>query len=544
MHGVISGGSKQSVEAGATIIRAGGNALDAVLAAAFATTSGEASITSMAGGGALIHCSGKSGKIEVCDFFANAPGLGGRRLNAATGSTPESGKFPDLDFQSMLVNFGTTTQEFYIGRGAAAVPGTIPGLLAAWKKWGSLPLNKILEPAIRILREGFSLGKFQSHCFQLLAKILKNSGLGRKHFFDANGNTLGVGEFFNNSVLADTLEALASEGADDFYETEIIKKMSENFGEGAGGWLTEEDFLEWKPEFRSPLVFGYGGGKIFTNPSPSVGGRYIEKTLDLLQAVDLRACQQGSAERFRKLAAVFRVISELRNEKPDFLEDQHASKLLQNRLHNLLSGCSESMNGDEASSPLGNTVHISTVDSEGNAAGVTLSHGEGNGHEIEGTGIFMNNFLGEKDLFPEGFHRFIPGERLKTMMAPTIVKGPEGDLYVLGSGGSNRIRTAMAQVISGILDDQLDIEAAVNRGRVHFEGGIFSAELTSLSGDGPEALNSARELARKSIYFREESLFFGGVNIACRHADGRLSGFADPRREGTVQIVDEPKSQN
>ena len=157
MRGVISGGSIQSVEAGARALRAGGNAVDAVVAAAFATPCGEGAISSFAGGGAMIVRHGQTGQIEIFDFFASAPGLGGRRC-ASSNTDTES--LPRLDFDVIDVDFGATRQRFHIGRGAAAVPGAIPGLVAAWKRWGTLPLNTLVDSTIRNLREGVPMRAF------------------------------------------------------------------------------------------------------------------------------------------------------------------------------------------------------------------------------------------------------------------------------------------------------------------------------------------------------------------------------------------------
>ena len=539
MRGAISGGSVQGVEAGAEALRAGGNAIDAAVAAAFAASCGEGAITSLAGGGAMIVRHGRTGQIEVCDFFASAPGLGGRRYDSSNLVTEAS--LPRLDFDVIDVDFGTTRQAFHIGRGAAAVPGAIPGLVAVWKRWGSLPLKTLVGGTIRNLREGVPLSAFQSLCAKLLGEILRRSECGRG-FFDKMGAPLAAGSTFRNPALADTLETLIEGDPDDYYRLEIAPKIVEEFGESRGGWLTGEDLRNWEPVFRKPARAVYNGVEISTNPAPSVGGRFILRTLELLEAAEYRDTEAESPERLHRMVAALRVIADARAAESAVLDDPDCATKLEERLRRLLAADATpeppvtSDGPEENANRLGNTVHISVVDDSGTAAAVTMSHGEGNGSEIGGTGILMNNFLGEADLFPDGFHRFTPGARLATMMAPTIAVSPAGDVSVLGSGGSNRIRSAISQVLSAVLDDGLGLEDAVRLPRVHCEGGVLSMETTKRSR---RTLELACRLAERREFFDQQSLFFGGVNAVARYADGRLVAAADPRRDGKVRILDE-----
>ena len=148
-------------------------------------------------------------------------------------------------------------------------------------------------------------------------------------------------------------------------------------------------------------------------------------------------------------------------------------------------------------------------------------------------GIMMNNFLGEDDLLPHGLGTAAPGERLATMMSPTIVERSDGAVYVLGTGGSNRIRTAILQVINALIDDEATPEEAVTRPRLHYEAGVLTAEtygtapVDALKGIGAESF----------VTFDAPHLFFGGVNLASRSADGQLCGQGDPRRGGHCIVV-------
>lgn len=532
--GVITAGSEQSVAAGAHAFRAGGNAVDAAVAATFATAAGDPSITSLAGGGVLIFRAAESRELEVCDFFATAPGLGGRRH----GAGPNGGGLPRLDFRAVELDFGIggTRQLFHIGRGAAAVPGVIPGLVAALERWGRLDLEQVLQPTVRFLSEGVQLNGYQTGCFRVLEPILRESEYGRRIFLGADGNLLPPGARFRDPLLARTLRSLAEEGLETAYQEKLAETMLRDFGEERGGWLTREDIDSWEAEFRPALVAQYRGATVATNPAPAVGGRFVLLTLGLMQRARVTDEPESSTERYRRLAAVFRAVSEARAEFPGLVEGTDAEAILARRLDSILGG-EEPPNGRGEPRSAGNTTHVSAIDREGNAAGVTVSHGEGCGYWITDSGLHMNNMLGEEDLFPGGFHRFTPGRRLKTMMAPTIIVEPSGALAVLGSGGSNRIRTAMAQTISALVDDRVLPESAVTRGRIHVEGGVLSAETYALPGN-EAALQEARKLARETKIFDGTSLFFGGVHLAHRDADGRLSGSGDPRRGGVSLVVE------
>ena len=179
------------------------------------------------------------------------------------------------------------------------------------------------------------------------------------------------------------------------------------------------------------------------------------------------------------------------------------------------------------------TTHISVVDHKGNAVGVTFSHGESNACAIEGMGIMMNNFLGEEDLLPHGLGTATTGQRLATMMSPTLVIRDDGSLFVLGSGGSNRIRTAILQVIGRMLDEKQAPADAVDAPRLHFEEGVLTAETFGQENQ----LNLTNIDAADFVRFPDPHLFFGGVNVAALNADGTLSGGADQRRGGHCIVV-------
>jgi gamma-glutamyltranspeptidase/glutathione hydrolase len=245
---------------------------------------------------------------------------------------------------------------------------------------------------------------------------------------------------------------------------------------------------------------------VLTNPPPSAGGILLAYALALLErapappsvAAIVTAMEAAQAERTQEFLAGL--------PEPGFLERFSASRL-------------------------GATTHISAVDADGWASTVTCTNGEGCGEVVPGTGIHLNNMMGEQDLSPFGFHAHPPGRRLPSMMAPTIVLGDGGPHLVLGSAGSNRIRSAILQVVIGVLDHGLDVQAAIDAPRVHFEEGVVYVE--------PGVDTSGLQHEQNALVrFTRRNLFFGGAQAVLREpAGGALTGGCDPRRGGAVSIA-------
>ena len=187
-----------------------------------------------------------------------------------------------------------------------------------------------------------------------------------------------------------------------------------------------------------------------------------------------------------------------------------------------------------AENQLGATTHISVIDAEGMAAAITTSNGEGCGHALPGLGIHVNNFLGEDDINPHGFHRLAAGSRMSTMMSPTLVLTGDRPCLALGSGGSNRIRSAILQTLLNVLAYRRPLEEAVNASRQHIEGDRLWFESAGLSAESAAALQAAWPGATR---FDTASMFFGGVNCVASR-DGQLTGAGDRRRGGVVVVAE------
>lgn len=515
----MAAGHAFTAEAGAEMLRQGGNAFDAAIAAAFTACVVESSLTSLAGGGFLLAHTA-AGENRLFDFFCQTP------RSKKTERSP--------DFYPIHANFGDTTQEFHIGLGSMAVPGAIAGLLYVHHKLGRLPLKKIVAPAQRWATQGTEVEPFRAYCFQILAPILTATA-GAKAIYAPRGELLKAGDRFYLTDFAAFLDDLVRHGADLFYRGELARAIAQDC-QTHGGYLTLEDLQTYRVVERAPLAVPYGSATLLTNPPPSSGGTLIAFALHLLAQTTPSLTDHSSPRHVAVLREVMGLTNLARQQGYDahlyradiakeFLSSAHLAPYLAELQTSLSRGGSR----------WGSTTHISVVDGEGNAASLTTSSGEGAAYVIPGTGIMMNNMLGEEDLSPQGFHQWPTNQRMSSMMAPTLVLQDGKPRLALGSGGSNRIRTAILQVVSNVLDFGMDIETAVNaprlhweRGTLHLEPGYDQATLESQGITGDDLCT----------WWQARNMFFGGVHTVAVGPDSKLSGVGDGRRGGACVVVD------
>ena len=505
-RGAVAAGHKATVGAAAEILRAGGNAVDAAIAGVFASFVSEPVLTGLFGGGVLT-LQDPAGRCAVLDFFARVPGLGG------------DGAGPDLNFEAVSVDFGPTRQEFHVGRGAAAVPGTLLGMWEAHRQWGSLPMEQLVEPACELARAGVPLSPQMAYIVEILRPILTYTD-GISELYTRNGELLSSGDLFVNTVLADLLSSLALEGLGGPTHRALDAATLEAFG-GGPGLITATDLELSKPIQRQPLSVPFLGADVFMPPPPLLGGAVVALGLGVMAKLGVEGA--SSQQTVMAIAQAQAAMSVARREDPaDFLTDEGV-KQMANAARAALLGAS----------PTGSTTHISVADEHGWAIAITHSNGEGCGVVVPGTGVMMNNFLGEEDINPLGFHSQEPGEPMLSMMCPTIVRDPE-TLWVLGSGGSNRIRSAVLHVITNLLARHMAPETATTLPRIHVENGVVNIELDGRDLRETEALEQAYET---SVRFERHNMFFGGVHLVGRHDDG-FSGAGDHRRGGHCEVIE------
>ncbi len=499
---VAATGHEAVTRAAAMILSAGGNAFDAATAAGFAGAIAEQTLTSLGGGGFLLARTAESEEIFF-DFFVDTPGLGLK--------TPR----PEPHFFPIGINFGNSVQEFNIGLGSVAVPGNLKGLLHVHERLGRMPLAEVLEPAVE-LAHGHELNAFQAGFIGMLHPIMTMTETGRKlyepdGFYLSKGDTLAIPEF------ADFLHQLVEDRGESFYRGEIARNIAREMKEG-GGLLTYEDLASYTVIERKPLHADYRGYTLLTGPPPSLGGSLIALSLTLLEKMD-PIDQWGSSEHLLRTLGMMQEVERLREmgvSSPQALQAFAAG-----------SGISDSVDNIRMFSR--GTTHISIADSEGNVASMTCSNGEGSGYFAPGTGIMLNNMMGEDDLHPGGFHSAPAGERVGSMMSPSVLVKDNEVKLVFGSGGSKRIRPALTQVLTQLVDFKRGLSESVNAPRLHWDGKVLQME----PGFDEQAVAALAAKVPINIW-DGQNVFFGGVHsvIPGNH------GIGDPRRGGSVAVIE------
>lgn len=464
--------------AAVAVLRSGGNAVDAAVSAGFAAAVAEPGLTSLGGGGFLVTRSA-DGDTSMLDFFVDTPGSGLPEADLAPHFTPVTVVFTDAE------------QVFHAGYGSVAVPGILPGYLTAHRQLGHLPLEDIVAPASALARAGAHLSGTQAHVLELLKTIVSLTPDAAR-LFVTNGDTPPAGAAFRNPDYADFLDTLGRldpAGWKDLPQAAAITTaMREN-----GGLVTDDDLATYAVHHRPLHVGGYRGSTLSTNPPPSFGGSIVCAALSELNA----GPSQPTAR--------------------DLVEALHQATTAQKTAR------PQSVTG---------TTHVSVIDSDGMVASMTTSNGSCSGVLVPGTGIQLNNMMGEADLHPDGFHAAEPGTRVASMMAPSIVDLPDGSVVAIGSGGSERIRSALLQTVTGLVGGH-SLAQAVTAPRVHFDGRTIQLE-----PGVPDSVASELEQVAPVNRWSRPSLYFGGVNAVQRHPDGRLEAVGDARRDGASAVID------
>ena len=519
MRGAVAAGHPLTAEAGARVLAEGGNAVDACIAASFASWVAESPLTGPGAGGFMLVHRARDRSTRVFDCFVAVPGLG--------AGPHERGEMEAID-----VHFSgsDTTQSFRIGAASCAVPGLPAGLEAAHRAFGSRPWRTLLEPAIELARDGIELTRPQAHLHAILDSILRHTAEGRRLY--GTSGRLAAGEQLRLTDLGATLERLGEHGAADLYGGELARAVVAHVQAG-GGEITADDLARYRVVRRRPVSAPFRGHEFLSNPPPSSGGVLIGYGLRLRER--LPGGPHGTAEAMAALVEVMR--EQTRARGGSFAGDLYRGGLAARlstpeAAEDALARIAVREAGRPEPVPAGGTTHISVVDARGNASSLSASTGSGSGVIVPGTGIHMNNMLGEYDL---SFGLALkPGRRMTSMMAPSVALGPEGPRLVVGSAGSVRLRGAIMQIVVNVLGHGLGVDEAIAAPRVHVdephvhcEGGADAAELDRLESLGYDV-----------VRWRRRNLFFGGAAGVERLPDGSLAAAGDPRRGGHGVVVE------
>ncbi len=503
MRGAIAAGHPLTAGVGAAILAEGGNAVDACVAAGFASWVVESPLTGPGGGGFMLVHRARDRTTRLLDFFAAVPGL---------GRAPS----PGAEMEAVEVDFDLeTAQAFHIGPASCAVPGNAAGMEAAHRSYGSLPWRELIAPSVELARRGFELTRQQAYLHAILDVILRHTGEGRRIY-----RRRAAGDRLRLPDLGSTLERIAAHGAVDLYGGELGHALVDHLRE-TGGAVSQGDLRAYRVIRRRPLAARFRRRQVLSNPPPSSGGVLISYGLRLLDRLEHAA--PGSAEAMAQLAEVMREQTQVRGGRfaSDLYRGGLAGRLLSDEDLRRAAGRVRAVTG---------TTHISVVDGAGNAASLSASAGSGSGVIVPGTGIHLNNMLGEYDL--RGSAR--PGARLTSMMAPSLVLECGRPRLVVGSAGSARLRGAILQVIVNVVDHSFGVDDAITAPRVHLE----EPELHCEGGADAGELDRLERMGYRLVRWRRRNLYFGGVAAVELRADGSLAAAGDPRRGGDGIVVE------
>jgi len=479
MRGAVAGGHALTAQAGAQVLEAGGNAVDAAVGAALVSWVAESPLTGPGAGGFMLVHRGRDKSTRVFDFFTAIPGLG-------DDTPPREMDHVDVDFS------GGSVQRFRIGAASCAIPGAALGLETAHKAFGRLPWRDLFQPAIELARKGVQLNDGQAYLHRILDLILRHTPEANE-IYDNGGGPLHTGDTLVQNDLAHTLELLAEHGAQELYTGELGRQIVEHVRAG-GGSFTQRDLNEYRVVRRRPVNTRFCGEEFYSNPPPSRGGMLIAYGLPLLE--ELGVGEPGRADAIDALARVMR--------------------------EQWLAPHSPVVNRG--------TTHISVIDQRGNAVALTASTGAGSGIVVPGTGIHMNNMIGEFDIA----RKPPPGKRLSSGMSPSLVLSSGAPHLVVGSAGSLRLRGAVLQIVVNVVGHGLPVEDAIERPRVHLdEQDVLHCE----GGHDPAELDKLEQMGWNVQRWRSRNLFFGGA-AAVTSADGELGAAGDPRRGGAGVVVE------
>jgi gamma-glutamyltranspeptidase/glutathione hydrolase len=494
--------SELAARAGAEIALAGGNAVDAAIAASLVSMNTEPGVCSLGCGGYITVWPPGQDPITL-DGYVAAPGK---------GST-----INDSDRVAVEVHLeyggGITT---IVGPDSVGVPGGIALLGTASKRYGNLPWKILFDPAIAATRRGFPLPEA---CYNYLVHsgklVFGRSIDGYQALHHPDGRLKTPGETVHVPYLSDTLEHIAAYGPQEFYTGEIGHAMSRYIAQ-TGGRLSQEDLADYEVIHRPSLVINsHDKWRIATNPPPAIGGTVLSA---MLQMMNREPVHQWDPESLKYLVEVQRAVLGYRRECLDISEriDDDAKRLLELAVSSDPATVLES----------GSTCHTSSVDATGLACAITVSAGYGAGDMPPASGIWLNNCVGEIELNKRGLDVGPPGTRLPSNMAPTAAVSCNGEILAIGSPGADRITTAILQTLINHFQLGMPISDAINHPRCHVE---FSTDDYRVAYESGLPIH---ELNVPSRRFDQKSMYFGGVGAVAWSPDSGFAVAADSRRSG------------
>lgn len=505
----VAAPNADAVAAATELALAGGNAVDAAIAATVVAMVTEPGVVSPLGG-AFVAVSAPGHEPVIVDGNVEMPGRGRPPERFGSG------------VREVTTEYGGGLT-MYVGHGSVATPGAFAALGEAHRLFGRAPWSDVLSPAAEVCRRGYRLGSASGSYLAITGgSVFSWDPQTRAALTGSAGAPVQTGDVLTSSDLAGSLELLATEGAGCLYTGELADLIVRDMDD-RGGLVSADDLRSYRAQVRPGLQVGLGAWTLSTNPPPAIGGPVLAAMLRL------GSDRSGTAPDRDALALieVQRTVLQYRHQHLDRAPD------LLRAGRELLAAVARP--GAAGLSSSASTAHVSAVDADGIACAITASSGYGSGATVPGTGLLLNNALGEPELNRLGLHALPPGTRLASNMAPTTGRSDDGAVLAIGSPGADRITTALLQVLAPFCREGTSLQSAIDAPRLHVrvDGDV---EVVEHEADLPGAAEAARSLGLPSREHPARHMYFGGVGAALLGRDGGLQAAADPRRASATGV--------
>lgn len=511
-------------QVGAEIMSKGGNAVDAAVAMGFALGVCEPFTSGLGGGGlATIHTA--EGENFFIDFREVAPA-------AAT---------LDLYVDASGENNGNTKE----GGLASGVPGEVAGLLYLLEHHGTMSREEVMEPAIRIANEGFTVSAYCANAISDAYEKTQKFPEMSKVYLDENGLPWEEGSVITNPDLGKALQLIADQGADVFYKGEIGEAMVATLAK-YDGVMTMDDLAGYEVHELKPVTGDYRGYTVISSPPPSSGGTHLIEILNILENFDMASMEVNSAEYVHLFAETFKLAFA---DRAKYMADtnfvtvplggltsqDYADKRAQDIDLNV--AMEQAAPDDPSPYEHTDTTHFSVADVDGNCVAITktINYYFGSGVMVDGYGFMMNNQMDDFSTDSESVNKIEPGKKPLSSMSPTVVLKPDGSPFlVLGTPGGSRIFSGVAEVISRVIDSKMDLHTAIsvpkiwncsNKNNLQYENPLKGYEQYALTD---ETIAKLTEMGHGEL----KTAASGAFQCIMFMDDGTLYGTADPRQDG------------
>ncbi len=531
-NGMVATENVYATEAGLQILREGGNAVDAAVTIGFTLAVTFPRAGNLGGGGFMVAYIADTDEVIAIDYREKAP------LGASKDMFLDSEGNVDKDKSrnSLL---------------SAGVPGTVAGLTMALEKYGTISLERALQPAMELAEKGFTVDQELSHSLTRAKKHMEKSPASMEIFYKKNGEAYEPGDLIIQKDLAWSLAQISQYGPDAFYKGEIAKKI-DSFMKKNGGLISKKDLTKYQAVMRKPVSGQYKGYEIFSMPPPSSGGAHLIQMLNILEFFPLSSFGHNTAKTINIFAETMKYAYADRSKylgDPDFstlsiselTSKEYAKSIVEQIKVGSVRSSSEIQPGDLSAQEGSNTTHFSVVDAHGNAVSntYTLNFSYGSKITVPSTGILLNNEMDDFSAKPGApnayglvggkLNSIEPEKRMLSSMSPTIVMKDGKPFLVTGSPGGSKIITTVLQIVLNVIDFDMNIAEATNAPRVHHQWlpDVLYVE-QGLNGDTIKIL--------EDIGYEVQVGRTIGVAESIVMKGGYLYGASDPRRPGGLTL--------